>query len=263
MKKIISTSIILCLVLEALPITAQNATINWGLGVQAISGDSDVSTQGTLVNAFNLGTSGVTFATVNGVTFTAFAFPGYASFESSVTVGNYTFNEIGDGGLLNSYNNLGSGTGVYSTLSPSYRSILSSGGSSTLLDTLQLTINGLTVGDTYEFQWWNNNSSLTPSSGDGYQLNTTATAVNSITLDGNDGTAGSVGQFAIGTFTANNTTQNINFDGVVADPSDPMLNAFQLRDIAVAPEPSTYGLLAMGLMGLAVVKLRFKRTPQI
>jgi hypothetical protein len=143
-------------------------------------------------------------------------------------------------------------------LSSSYRSLLSSGGSATPSDTLQLSISDLTVGDTYEFQWWDNNSSLTTSDNDGFKLNTVGTAGNGVTLEGNDGAnAGSVGQFAIGTFTANATTQIINFDGVVADPSDPMLNAFQLRD---TPEPSSFALLGMGVAMFVVLKLRSRKT---
>jgi len=263
MKQVIQKATGALIILSGLAITpsvlAQNATIDWGVGAQAITSDTDVSTEGTLVNAFNLGASGVTFTTVNGVTFTGFAFPGFASDTPSITdtTGNYTFTETGEPGVLNAYNDLGTTTGAFSTLSSSYRSLLSSGGSATLSDTLQLSISDLTVGDTYEFQWWDNNSSLTTSDNDGYQLNTVGSAGNGVTLEGNDGTTGSLGQFAIGTFTADSTTQIINFDGVVADPSDPMLNAFQLRD---TPEPSSFALLGMGVAMYVVIKLRSRKT---
>jgi hypothetical protein len=241
--------------LSTAPLRAQ--TIDWGSGAHSITGDSDVSTAGTLVNAFNLGADGVTFTTVNGVTFTAFTFPGFGSFSTTVASGNYSFTE--DSGVLNSYNNLGTVAGDYSLLSPSYRTLLSGGGSATFLDTLQLTISGLTAGQTYQFQWWNNNSSLTTSSGDGYQLNTVATAGSPVSLDANVGNvSGGLGQFAIGTFTADGPTALINFNGNVADPSDPMLNAFQLRDITGVPEPATWTLLGLGVLAL-VFKWRAAR----
>jgi PEP-CTERM motif len=235
-------------------VLAQNATISWGVGAQAISGDTDVSTVGTLVNAYNLGDSGVTFTTVNGVTFTAFAFPGYASDSTTINVGNYTFTE--NDNVLNSYNDLGTTTGDFAALSPSYRALLSSGGSSTFQTTLQLTITDLTIGDLYQFQWWDNNSSLTTSPANGQQLNTIGTAGTTVTLDGNAGsTQGSLGEFAIGTFTATSGTQSIDFDG--ASGSDPMLNAFQLRDV---PEPSSFALLGMGALMFVAIKLRSRKT---
>jgi hypothetical protein len=259
MKKIIQSFTLGLVIGGGLLITApvRAQTIDWGSGPQNITGDSDVSTQGTLVNAFNLGASGVTFTTVNGVTFAAFTFAGFGSFTTTTASGNYSFTE--DSGVLNSYNNLGTVAGAYSLLSPSYRTLLGGAGSSTFLDTLKLTISGLTAGQTYQFQWWNNNSSLVTSDGDGYQLNTVATADNSVTLDANVGNlSGALGQFAIGTFTATSSTAFINFNGNVADPSDPMLNAFQLRDITGVPEPATWTLLGLGAL-LLIFKLRATR----
>lgn len=230
---------------------AQNATVDWGLGAQNILGDTDVSTDGTLVDAFNLGPSGVTATTVNGINFAPFEFPGFASFTAEVTLGNYDFTEI-SGNQLNSYNNLGTGTAPYSALSPSYRTLLSSGGSATFADTLQLTISGLTIGQAYQFQWWDNNSSLATSPTTGNELNTTASADNTVTLNANLLNAdGGLGQFATGTFTADDATQIINFDGS-SGASDPLLNAFQLR---VVPEPATGALIGIGAL-LLVMKFR-------
>ncbi len=128
------------------------------------------------------------------------------------------------------------------------------GGSPPLLgfSTLSLTISGLTVGQTYLFQWWGNNSSLA-SFFTGLELNTVSTADNAATLAGNDGTAGSVGQFAIGTFTATGANEEIDFNGSSADgnPSDPMLNAFQLHAAGV-PEPSTCALPGIGTLALVL-----------
>jgi hypothetical protein len=58
-----------------------------------------------------------------------------------------------------------------------------------------LTITGLTSGDIYSFQFWSQSGG-----------STTATAGNAVTVGG-----GGNGQFAIGTFTADATTQAISF----------------------------------------------------
>ncbi len=263
MKKIILTitfGLALTISVEAIPL---NAPVNWGLGPQTITGDSDVSTLGTLVDAFALGNAGISSTTVNGVTFVPFVFPDFSfSNPNTVTSGNYNFteDEFADGnGLLVNYSGLGTDSGAYITLSTGYQALLGNGGGSTAPTTLILTISGLTTGQTYLFQWWDNNSSLTTSF-TGLELNTVSTADNAATLAGNDGTAGSVGQFAIGTFTATSANEEIDFNGSSADgnASDPMLNAFQLR-VADVPEPSTYGLMGISTLAL-ILKLRPRQT---
>ena len=233
------------------------ASVDWGVGSQSITGDSDVSTAGTLVDAFALGDSSTAPVTVNGVTFAPFVLPvfSYSDYAiiPSATNGNYTLAEITAGTVL-SYSGLGYTTGstAFSGLSANYQALLANGGGSSSPSTLVLTINGLTVGQTYQFEWWDDNSSLTQSP-NGESLDTVGSAGNSVTLLGNDGTAGSVGHFAIGTFTADSTTQEIDFDGIVnsgaGDYGDPTLNAFQLRDLSAVPEPSSFALLLPALLG--------------
>src|SRR5262249_15590987 len=115
--------------------------------------------------------------------------------------------------------------GVTSTMSPfaslssSYQDLLSSFTGGQLLQSqpsigqaFSLTMNGLTVGHTYEFEWWSNASFVST------QTLTTAAAGNSVTLEDNTlgsglGSDGGVGQFAIGKFTADGTSEVITFTG--------------------------------------------------
>jgi hypothetical protein len=257
MKKIIQTITFGLVVFGGLMMTVSvqaipsNATITWGIGAQNISSDNDVSTSGTLVNAFNLGPAGVTATTINGVLFGAFAFP--ANFSvSTATLGNYNFTE--SSGALTSYNNLGSGSLPASSLSSAYQALLFSAGSSDNNLTLTLTMSGLTVGQNYLFQCWVNDSSMANSL-NGQAFSTTATAGNSVFINNNTTAAnGGVGQFATGTFTASGTTEAIGFNG--AGFNDPLLDGFQLRAI---PEPSISALMGIGVLTL-VLKLRPRRS---
>ncbi|MCF3652058.1 hypothetical protein [Synoicihabitans lomoniglobus] len=212
-------------------------TITWETA-HNITGDTDVLTTGTLVDAFNLGGSGVPATTVNGVTFSSFEFPGGDS--SSITLGNYSFME--DPGFLRFFNDLGnSDSGEFANLSASYQSLLSStvGANNTI--TLTLTVSGLEAGNQYLFQWWNSVS------GENDSFFSTATAGNALVLDSNTGDAvGALGEYGVGYFTAIGSTMDIAFTGT----DTPFLNAFQLRNVSAVPEPASaaavFGMLALG-----------------
>ncbi len=231
--------------------SAQNAVITWG-SPQNISGDSDVFTGGTLVNAYHLGGATVQSSTVSGVTFQAFAFPGDQS--QTATVGNYNFTETSD--FLVFYNNLGSNVAPFSSLSSSYQALLSTAGGASFESTLVLTISGLTVGQDYVFQFFTSNAANTTSSFSGSNLSTSATAGNSVALvDNTTGADGGLGQFAIGTFTATDVTQTIDFNGG-PNFQVPTINAFQLSAV---PEPSSIALMLLGVAGLGAM-LRFRHS---
>ncbi len=240
------------------------APITWG-SATTITGDTDVDTTGTLVAALHLGDTGVANTTVNGVTFAGLAISG-----TSVTSGNFTFDIVPT--LLFgqpqtfpfvAFNGATSAKPPFANLSQSYQNLLSSGaGGKTFgvippfVQTFSLTMKGLTVGHTYEFEWWSDHSTNVDTG-----VSTTATAGNSVTLVDNNlipqtNGDGGVGQFAIGTFTADATSEVVTFTGF-SETDTSVLNALQLRDLSPAapppavPEPSSLALLAVGGLALA------------
>jgi hypothetical protein len=263
--------------------TANAATIYWN-GAQNVTSDFDVSTDGTLVDAFALsldygvfGQDVNTTTTLNGVTFQSLDLP--LDLSSSSTTGNYSFAAYsggGSGSLINMIN-LGygaNGNTFYSGLSSQYQALLASGGTATanqgvgadysdvnFTHTLALTISGLTVGETYQFQWWNSSANhQIYGLVDNHTLNTTATAGNSVSLSANDPyDYDSAGQFAIGTFTADAVTQEIDFTGATTGTDDPLVNAFQLRSgVEAVPEPSTMALATLWGSGILILFRRRK-----
>ena len=225
---------------QSAPVKAALPPIVWG-SPQTVSGDSDVSTTGSLVYAFTFGgTSAPSSATVNGVTFSLFTVPG--GIVTSATVGSVTISE--SPGNLFAYNTFGSASAPFSTLSSSYQTLLGSGAYADTPANITVTLGGLTNGQQYEVQWWTNNSAnLTPQFGGGF-TNTTATAVNAVTLDANmTNTVGGLGQYAIGTFTASGATQAFLLEET-SGGSNPLINALQVRAV---PEPTTSVFVLLGV----------------
>jgi len=235
----------------AAPAWAIPPAITWG-SATTIAGDTDVSTSGTLLYAYNVGWNGTTggpggtpgtgvaAATVNGVTFSAFGLPGgYTNSVSTVTVGSVTMTE--SPGFLWSSNILGNASG----LSSSYQSLLASGGGATLPATITVTLGGLTVGQQYQLQIWSNNSGNGNGATGAPIANTLVSSA--VTLDANTtNTSGGVGQYVLGTFTAATTSMNFTLAGSGGSTTSPMINAFQVRDITPIPGPGGLAL-ALGL----------------
>ena len=230
---------------------ATGTVIAWS-APQNIAGDSDIIIGGSLVGAFNVGDGGVGAATVNGVTFNPFALNSTAGSVSSGTVGNFT---LSTADVFLSDNSLfGSSSGSFADLSTGYKSLLRSGTqvSNLFIDpaAFKLTINGLTLGHHYQFQWFANLSGAGPNS-----LHS-ASAGNTVTLDDN-GTnlEGGLGQFAVGSFVANTLFLDITFSSA-AGFDTALLNAFQLRDLDLVPEPAG---TVLTLLGVGVLLCRRNR----
>jgi hypothetical protein len=205
---------------------AQNANVTWQTPT-AISGPSDVSTQGTYFaswapynqDSFNNGGNGLV---VNGTKFLAqsdFQDLSYVNFNSGYT----------------SYNNPGTSDANYNDLMQSGAYNGNGDGSP-----LSLTWGGMTPGDTYLVQFWANDGR-----GNG----------RSETLTGGTQTSASLvfgnnpGEYVLGTFVADNTgleTLSISGVGSVNGPY-PQMNLIQVRDLTSSPEPSTLALLAGGV----------------
>lgn len=217
---------------------SEAAVVTWQPAA-TITGNADISTTGTLDRAYNLtDPSYRSDVSVNGVVFQPFAGTG----TNSITVGNTTL-----ASSSNMWADLGFGSVLapFSNLDGSYQAIMGQ----EILGTAQvaLTLNALTVGATYEFQIWSNQSNTASS------RSLLVTAGNSVTLDSNTTNAvGGVGQFAIGTFTADATSQSFALTGAGGDDFQPM-NAFQLR---VIPEPGSVALLTVGAGALLLSNRR-------
>ncbi|MEX1116949.1 MAG: hypothetical protein WEB53_17005 [Akkermansiaceae bacterium] len=204
------------LLLAALASPALAAPVTWG-APREISADTDVSTRGSLVKAACV--AGNLYPTVNGVTFTPFGQDTLvgANASASPSIGVLPTG----GGISSAYSKLLSGN-QYNTATAS---------------TITLTINGLTSGHHYELQVWANDSDAT-SAGTQTVKTTGGLDPRALLTMNTAGTTGGKGQFALGTFTADATSQTITFQG----STNGMIQAYQVRRItdplaAIAWEP--------------------------
>jgi hypothetical protein len=220
----------------SIAIPAHAAPIAWGTA-QNISGDTDVLTIGTLVGAYNIGDTGVPATTINGVPFAPFEIPDGNSSAAHDAHSITTFL-----GTLPLYTqpSLASASPPFSTLiDANYQTMLGTGVAATdpvvlfpigvFPPLLQLTLEGLTPGIDYTIQLWSNDSVL--------EYGGENMLVDGVSIDSNTtSTTGGTGQYLIGTFTADATSQSISFLG---SDGPPLLNGFQIRAV---PEPTGFAL---------------------
>jgi hypothetical protein len=222
---------------------ASASTITWGPASDTM-GPTAISTTGTLLKAFDSGGAG---ATVNGVTFAAGETAGddvifprspYSSYFYAFD-DNADLGDVGLDALLR--------TGAYAQ---------PIGGPGTEA----ISISGLSIGTQYELQFFfmdqrgSYNSPPQGCRGCNDRTVTFSSGSNSVTLDAdpdNDSSAAPFGQFVIGYFTADATSQGFDISGSVVQ----QVNAWQVRAI---PEPETYALSLLGLAGVRFLVRRRK-----
>ena len=240
--------------MAAISTVSQAAPVTWSTPGN-ITGDTDVVTTGTLERAYNFHNADATLApTVNGVVFASFAVTTPAggdviSTYSSQTVGDTTLSTTAGSGI-GAYNGLDSAATPFSALSGGYQDLLKSAVfdayTTPAIEPLTLTLASLTSGTPYVFQAWVNDSR---NIGAVWTRTVTVTSGNvSGALDFNVGNAdGGLGQYVVGTFTADSTSQVFTFQG----DSSTQIQAFQLRSV---PEPTALAVLS--LSGLALMRRR-------
>jgi len=216
-------------------VATNTAPITWGAATTA-SADTDVDTTGTFLAAYDFDGTAGNGLVINGVTFTG-------TTTTSGALGTYVSVSGMNGG---NYNGYAGSAAPFTGLNANYRKILTaadyaSSGSATV------TLTSLTPGHMYEVQMWVNDSR---SCCDTRMVNVTGGGGNTVLLAFNAiDAANGVGQFSIGTFTANGTTESFTLTGAPS-ANVGQINALQLRDLgAVGPSvnasfqyqmPSTY-----------------------
>lgn len=195
---------------------SQAAIIVWGSATNITTSSSDVSTLGTSFIAYNIGST--TDYTINGVFFDGIT----SGFSNSGTAYN------GYGSLAGSDADYGAAlsTGMYFT------------GNNQPAE--NMTISGLEIGQEYQIQAWFNDQRDLAATG-----TTTLSSAGGNSVGLVSSTPG--GQYALGTFTANATTQVFTIHGANTGAT---LNMFQVRNITAVPEPSAALLGGLGLLAL-------------
>lgn len=236
MNKKIFTWLAVLLLAAAGTSALPGATVLWS-SPQSISGDADVSTTGSVILAANIGAA--TATTVNGVTF--------AAYNNMATIPGLT-----DTLNLNPGSVFGNAAAPYGALSAGYQALVSSGRytDGATLETLNLS--GLTIGQSYLVQFWVNDSRGGGTSGRTLDLTAGATAVLDLNVQN---VAGGLGQYVIGTFTADAATQIFNLLGShnAGTTDSTQLNGFQIRAV---PEPSQALLAALGVVSIGLRRRR-------
>jgi hypothetical protein len=231
-------------------VTAPVATggLGPGSGVTITNGTNDVSTLGTQVFGINFsGTSGSTYpytATIAGQRFDSFRDTTDYAVTYTATDVNNTYPAFGTPGAAaqayGQYNSAGVGPNPDYTLANAAYSNSPTG---------SITLGGLTVGRKYLLQFWVSD----PRGGNLLSRTETLTGsaadVNAPTL-AYAGPGSVDGQWVIGTFTADATSQSLSLTGgnsnaTSGDPGSAQVNLLQLRDVTSAPEPALLGSLTL------------------
>jgi hypothetical protein len=225
MKRIIRIPSLILAGTAAVALGAHSAnaanSIAWGTP-QNITGPSDVSTSGILVDAGDI-TSTIS---VNTVPFDVITGPGSGATDAygHITVQYSGFAGAATTGL----------TGSYATILSNEVHGTSSGAPETI------TLSGLTVGHQYQIEYWANDFGDTAFKGAVLSGSPSVSL-----LSDNPSNSGGLGQFSIGTYVADASSLSFTYSepsGLVA-----VIDAIQLRDQGVSvPEPSVWILDLLG-----------------
>lgn len=239
------------------PAVVSAATISWGSGT-SFTGDSDVSTSGVKVFAINGGGSAP--VTINGVEFQDTA--GSGTSAGGYTIGDF-YTKLGNANAEGTFDpngtpSGGAGTGPYDALSSDYQGFVSSAlwagnpDSALPAETDTVTMSNLTVGHDYQIQFWTYDGRNGRS---GFYAELDGDASNPVLLNDDAGSNGAdgIGQYVIGTFTADATTQSYSHQGFLTNgdvnQGRIQINAIQLRNLTI-PEPTSMALLAVGCLAI-------------
>ena len=219
----------------ALVAPASAASISWG-SAQDIVGSGDVLNQaGSMaVEAVNLTNAALVPGTtrVNGVNFV----------HDDTLMGL-----LGGTGLLGGNT---TGDAAYDTLIDSVDH-----GDSSIANPWVIQVGGgnLVAGTQYDIQLFYSDNRGFAASNWGQVYSDAERNPSEVTLNANGG--GRLGQYVIGTFTADGTTQDLAVTGG-GPPGEPHISAYQVRGV---PEPTTFVLGGLGLISLGFVARRRNR----
>lgn len=233
----------MALALALVSTEATRADIVWQTPV-TISGDSDVSTLGIGIRAF-----GISSSTINGVTFLS----------------------GGSGGVLNAPSGgpgFGGNSTVFNSLSGAYKQLLDSAaynasntGYENVPGRMAINLTGLTTGNLYEFQAFVNDSRDSGGDANSGRWNIfdsgSGTAQSQSVFQPYSRGGSNIGQYIKGTFIANGTTQLVRISGnAISGPPTSLINAYQVRQLAAVPEPTSLLLIA----SVTAIGIAAKRT---
>lgn len=234
------TSLLTLAAITAFGSIAQAATITWN--VSNIANDlTQVSTTGSLhASAYG----------INGGSTSSFDGP-------SETINGVQFTDASTLDSATNQDNIGSRAGSYpGQPTPGFRQLFEHGSRNTANADQSISFTGLTSGNTYQIQIWVTDNGGTAGTqaialGNGSGASPTYGVDPSLLFEV---TEGGYGQYAIGTFIADATTQSFkvrkwgNLTTTPVAQSNTYVNAWQLRDLGVVPEPSAALLGGLGAL---------------
>ncbi len=246
---------------------SHGAVISWqtpvNISSNAATFEASVANTGVFVSARNFGST--SDVTINGVTFTGQGVAattnviGPAAFNNSAGVFSVTALGGSTGTTTSSYTgSLGAFAGTTGLLDANQQSLLRSfiSGAGGTPQSYTVTLEGLIAGNEYQIQIWASDSRVggtAPLTIANRQANLSDGTVGGATVlvDHNvSNTEGGLGQYVIGTFTANATNQSFTYTGATSNSGYVALSAYSVHQI---PEPSA---ALLGVLGLSCLALR-------